>query len=320
MSKYTTELRYICEVAHGLNESKGFNDIDEILDDVCEDGKVIPNYPIFDENYREALNKKILLHYYTREISEETVGLWKLRMKAKLGEIMPYFNQLYKSELEKFNPFHDVDMTMERLGHNGGKTEYESHNKQSDQRIDSTNRQTETKNESNRSDIESAGTKHTNETTTENSNISNGSTKDKTAQKRRYSDTPQGSIAELEADRYLTNATLDDVDKETNTNAIASGNTDYNEKSETKENRSNIGTDEQKGNANEQVDGSSIGNISGKRNDVTKINSTEQYIEHVFGKRGGETYSKLLKEFRETFLNIDLQVIDALNPLFFGLW
>lgn len=32
MSKYTTEVRYICERAAGLDESKGFNDVSDILD------------------------------------------------------------------------------------------------------------------------------------------------------------------------------------------------------------------------------------------------------------------------------------------------
>ena len=31
MSKYTTELRYICESLSGLDESKGYSDIDTII-------------------------------------------------------------------------------------------------------------------------------------------------------------------------------------------------------------------------------------------------------------------------------------------------
>ena len=32
------------------------------------------------------------------------------------------------------------------------------------------------------------------------------------------------------------------------------------------------------------------------------------------------SYAKMLKEFRETFLNIDMMVIESLSDLFFGLW
>ena len=34
MSKYTTEVRYICEHYAGLNESTGFEDVDEIVETI----------------------------------------------------------------------------------------------------------------------------------------------------------------------------------------------------------------------------------------------------------------------------------------------
>ena len=48
--------------------------------------------------------------------------------------------------------------------------------------------------------------------------------------------------------------------------------------------------------------------------------TTEEYLEHVKGKTPGASYSKLLQEYRETFLNIDMMIIDDLSDLFFGLW
>ena len=94
MSKYTTEVRYICETAAGYDESKGFDDIDEIIE------AAVPNifnfnFPIFDPTYKNVICSKILMHYYTREIGLETVGLWKLKLRTKLNEIMPYYNKLY---------------------------------------------------------------------------------------------------------------------------------------------------------------------------------------------------------------------------------
>ena len=67
MSKYTTELRYVCEVESGLVDSEGFNSINTILDN-CRANIFNFDYPIFDETYRPVLEKKILKHYYTREI------------------------------------------------------------------------------------------------------------------------------------------------------------------------------------------------------------------------------------------------------------
>ena len=103
MSKYTTEVRFICESLTGHDESVGFNEIDTIIQDA------IPlifsfDFPIFDEEYRNVLCTKILRHYYTREIGLESYGLWKLKLQTKLNEIMPYFNKLYESELISISP------------------------------------------------------------------------------------------------------------------------------------------------------------------------------------------------------------------------
>ena len=109
MSKYTTEVRFICETASGLNENKGYTDVNTIITNAIP--KIFTfTFPIFDENYRTVLEKKILKHFYTREICEETVGLWKLRLDTKLNEIMPYYNQLYSSAQKDFDPFLTVDM------------------------------------------------------------------------------------------------------------------------------------------------------------------------------------------------------------------
>ena len=115
MSLYTTEVRYICETAAGLEESTGFTDVNKILSEVWD--KVIPQgWEIWDENYRPVLCQKILKHYYTREIGLETVGLWQLKLETKLNEIMPYYNELYRTKLLTFDPFRDVDYYTEHEG------------------------------------------------------------------------------------------------------------------------------------------------------------------------------------------------------------
>lgn len=115
MSKYTTEVRFICENAYPYSESKGYDDIEDIIDKTHS--KIFNfEYPIFDEKYKKTLETKILKHFYTREIGEETVGLWKLRLNAKMNEIMPYYNQLYNSTLLEFNPLYTHNITREHTG------------------------------------------------------------------------------------------------------------------------------------------------------------------------------------------------------------
>lgn len=132
MSKYTTELRYICETntSHPI-AGNGFNNVGEIINS-SHTNIFNFDYPIFDNRYRSVLEKKILLHYYTREISEETVGLWKLRLCDKLNLIMPYYNQLYESALIDFDPLVDVNYTrhkkLDKTGNNNITT-HENRNK-----------------------------------------------------------------------------------------------------------------------------------------------------------------------------------------------
>lgn len=55
----------------------------------------LTEYPIFDESYRQTLNQNILNHYYNDEIGFETASLFRFHLKARLNEIMPYYNNLY---------------------------------------------------------------------------------------------------------------------------------------------------------------------------------------------------------------------------------
>lgn len=175
MSKYTTEVRFICESKSGLEVSGGSGDVDKIIANSWNN-IFTSKAPFFDEEYRSVLCQKILKHYYLREICCETVGIWTLWMNTKLEEIMPYYNQLYESAKIKFNPMHDVDLTRE---HKRTENETASGNR------DTTNNNT--------TDVTSNST--TNRTTTSDEN-----------KKDLYSDTPQGALTGVENETYLTNA------------------------------------------------------------------------------------------------------------------
>lgn len=70
-------------------------------------------YPIYAESHREYLQKKILKHYFFREISCEDVDEWTLRLDAKMNEIMPYYNKMYESVGYLEDILDDVDYTKE---------------------------------------------------------------------------------------------------------------------------------------------------------------------------------------------------------------
>lgn len=307
MSKYTTEVRFICETAAGLSENAGYNSVNDIITQAIP--KVFNfDFPIFDETYRNVLLKKILKHYYTREIGLETVGLWKLKMDTRLNEIMPYYNQLYKSELLEFNPLYDVDYTRTHEG-KGTNNRTESSTKNIEEEHETTIAEEGSKNETDNRNITSNNTvTSTNEIVGTNSTKESGNSLDK------YSDTPQGNLDNVVNGTYLTNAR--DIDNERNINGESSETSTgggANNYTETNANTLN-GT-----NTREIAEGGTKG-ITERGNVNGSVNSTEEYLEKVSGKMGGTNYSEMLMKYRNTFLNIDMMVINELEDLFFGLW
>ena len=262
MSKYTTELRYICESSIGNDKAGGYNKVADIIAQARP--KIFDfSYPIFDESYRSVLETKIIKHYYTREIGQETYGLWKLKLDTKLNEIMPYYNQLYRSELLEFNPLYNFNITRD-------------HSTKFDSKRTTGN------------DVSSSESTNSNEN---NRNTNNTTKTTDNTHKDLYSDTPQGAIYNLENETYLTNARKVTDDTYDNITSTDTGNRSGNIQSSSRV-------------------------ISDGDDD---FNSTEDYLEHVYGFEGKDA-SELLIKYRNTFLNIDMQVIEELEELFFQLW
>ena len=65
---------------------------------------------------RTELNDKILNHYRFQEIGQETFGRWLFELKTALNEIMPYYNQLFYSADQDFNPIYNVDYKKTLIG------------------------------------------------------------------------------------------------------------------------------------------------------------------------------------------------------------
>lgn len=68
---------------------------------------------------------------------------------------------------------------------------------------------------------------------------------------------------------------------------------------------------------NAMIGKTSSGSTSSANN---KTDSTDHYIKRIVGNNAGRTDAQMLKEFRETFLNIDLSIIEELEPLFMQIW
>lgn len=251
MARYTTELRTICESIVGLVKDVG---LAQTYDVIAQARPLIFDfdYPIFDDAYKSVLETKIIEHFYFREIGLENYGKFKFFLARKMREIMPYYNQLYKSELITFNPLYDVDINRK-------------HNRKEDE--------TGTDN----------GTRHDATTTTSTTNTNTNTTGNTGTA---FSDTPQGQIDDAKNLKYLTTYTSVN---DTNTEDTSITN-----------------------------DGTATSDGTTANTRVNK--STEDYYETVTGKQGSGSYSSMLIEFRETFMNIDMQVIDELSELFMNIY
>lgn len=331
MAKFTTQVRTIVESQAGLLESGGFNNMDETI------AKAAPkifnfNFPIFDETYRLPLEIKILRHYYTREICEETVGLWKIRLDARLNEIMPYYNKLYESELITFNPLYDVDLTRTHDRTNNT-TKDDTGNSKTDTTFNRkfNSKETESGTDNNTTSISGTSggttTSNTNNVTTVIDTTTNKTTdKQTTANADAFSETPQGGINGVVNLDYLTNyrkvdGTVSDTGtadgtKNSDTTATIDSTITANDKNDSK----STSTGDNSRNSSKDDTTADTGSETTTNSLNSKVLNTEDYLEKVTGKQGTGSYSSMLMEYRETFLNIDKMVIEELGDLFFTLW
>ena len=312
VSKYTTEVRFICETEAGLTESVGYSKVDEVVakswDKIFDSG----DWEIYDEEYRPILCKKILKHFYTREIGAETAGLWKLWVNQRMAEIMPYYNQLYKSTLLEFNPLYDTDYKTE-----GNRKTDEG--EESGRETNSDYTRTDNLQNKRTDDLTSQRTDNLNSTRTDNlQQVRNDNLHENTSNTRYdlYSDTPQGALTGVESETYLTNARkVTDNGSRDNTGTQTTDNTGT-------QDLKNTGTQTVDNTGTQTVENTGTVNNKGSDTENSKrvLNNTQDYVEHVIGKRGTQSYAKMIMELRDSFINIDMMIIDELNDLFFNLW
>lgn len=292
MSKYTTEVRYICEMKSGIDEKDlDKYSVDEIVSRARR--KIFDfDYPIYDWRYKSTLETKILKHYYTREIAAETYGLWQLWLNTKLNEIMPKYNKLYEKEREILGrEFKNIDVDITSMRTDDLLKELQSLR---------TDNLTRTDNFTRTDDL----TRTDNLVRTDDLTHSNTHND---INRRRYSDTPQGAISFADADSG--NVWLTDYERNDNNG----GSTDEN--TGTVKNTGNVkNTGSVKNNGTSKNTGTQSDKGSESNTGTVKNNSNET------GYRGGAAYYEMLSDYADKIINIDLMVVNELNDLFFGLW
>lgn len=338
MAHYTTQVRTICETVAGMSDSVGYNGVETVLNDSWD--KIFTAFPIYDEAHRADLCKKILRHYYMDEIAFETYGLWKLSINTKLTEIMPQYNSLYKASAEIINPLYNKNLTRQYDGTSKGTnkdtrtdnltdtasatTTATGTDTRTDNLTDTNGGSVVTKSDSKRTDALKAVTNNTSKSTT-TSSASNNSSNDSFT-----SDTPQGSLADVKAGKYMTNASI----------GTSTGSTSGNDKNDTTSNStvsntgtvSNAGTDTVTDNRtltktgtvkNDSANSTTSDSTLSKTGTVVNDSSdsrTDAHTETVTGYEGSATYAELLKKYSDEIINIDLMIINDLSDMFMQIW
>lgn len=270
-------------------------------------------YPIFDEDYREGLNQKIIDRYFNREIGMETIDMFQLAMRRKMNEIMPLYNKLYLSEQIKFDPLHTVDYETVTTG-----TAAESGTSAS------TSLDTATEAESGTNTSTTANTATANEVGT------NTSTTDDTATGETHSDNTTNSNTRSRAVTSDTPQTMlsGDEDYASGASDSASETTGTGGQDETTEATSNSTSSGQDARDSESTSDSTTTGETGRESDSQSsvVSSGEDARESETAGdsrtkgRQGMLGSEAMMKYRESLLNIDVDIIDELNGLFMKIW
>lgn len=261
MSKYTVELRWLVE-QYIKDAGDPVIPFDETYWKDAYTKLGLVNYPIFKESYRQELNNKIIRHFYVREIGFETAGLFRHYMNMKMLEIMPYYNQLYESELIDFDPLSTRNMSYHEEWNRDNTDKWTIGNTQDKTDTWSRSENTHTTSSENHSDREV------------------------------FQDTPMSILDNpspnaVENLDYATNVTYQDGDTsgQQDTVTTASGNNT---------------TDDD-------------------RHETGDRDKNEKGLRDRTDKGYDMPGADLLQKYRETFLNIDMMIIDELETLFMGI-
>lgn len=255
----------------------------------------LDNYPIWNEAYREYLNDMIIEYFMAWEIGQETERLFWYALHSKMMEIMPRMNILFKSRHldDKYDPLQDHDYTIEHT---------------EEGTLDTLDKDTDEKVSQEVMDDDTTEKKTSHETMTDVVDTT-GSTSGTYNTTTRDSDTPQQNLNNLGyglddtwINQWLTHGQIVNNNHQDSSTAHSSEtrNTDYN--------HDIAGTDDRTTDYTHTI-----------QNDRTiDTDTTRHYLQHYSGRR--DSGQDLALKLSQLAFDIETQIINALKPLFMGLY
>lgn len=231
------------------------------------------NYPLTNKVNKTDFEVLIIKHFLMRRIGYETFTSFKLALDVKLNEIMPFYNKMFDM-LDGWDLFNDGEDVTRTLVEGRDKSDT------------STNSNTLT---SSNTSTNSQSTNNTINNSKSENNL-NTNTSD-----RRFSDTPQNALSDVQNGTYVSNYNYDTTNDNERRNTISS---ETNVISQNIINNDNISSTQ-----------SSTGSNLGRET----TNTTERIIRTPADK------IRIYTEFLENRKNIYSLIFRDLDPLFYGL-
>lgn len=252
------------------------------------------DFYVDDEKAKKVFEDKFINHYYYREIGFESPFMFIQKLESHLILNMPYWIQLYQTELES----HNINFMLNKDLRETFIREVDSENQ-----TNGTNSGQQNSSSTNSSQQNSSATSSSEQNTTSTNTVTQNETSTNT---RKESSLQDGvSVASL-TDGYLTGASSDSG---TNTN---SGTTDLTDHVTAEVSSTGNATTEGTSSDKMTTTGTSSQTNNGKTLEKTELISQ--------GNIGVTSSAQLLKEWRDVLINMDKIIIESCNDLFLKIY
>ena len=303
MSRFTTELRFMLETQNGNEETGSASDVMEVINNTRE-WLFNFDYPSSEltEAEKEHLEKNFMLQYYTREIGFETFGLFKVKLQAKLWEIMPIYNKLYALEHKNLDFFDDVNYTKKL----DGTFEQDGTTNERNGKVEHTNSGKEnTTSQGSFRDTNGGQVVDTNVTSNGYTDTNSGS------DYNLYSNTPQSEVTIEDDHAYITEVTKNkkgtSIEREYDDLTVENTRQDT---SYTERTFNNYKV--------ENENNKKLTDLFTALVDTIDKTDTTHNVEKIFGNMGNNL-DKFIK-YRDNVMNLEQRIINDCNDLFMQLW
>lgn len=278
---------------------------------------------------KAGLEEKILRHYYFREIGLETVAKWKFYLESRMNEIMPYYDEMYRTAKLEYNILENFK-TEEVYAGNDVNTISKNGNL--------TENLIENLDNSNRRDEDLKGTEEHNVTTNGTKAVDNSDNKDETREITKNnmetrnldlsgetlnSDFPQANAANVDYGTAYQKTHTDDEGTVKNngmdTEEFTTRNV-YTGKDVTTETVNDFNQSTGRNVIQDIIKGKKTNSNEKVTEDTENANLNKNYTITRHGKEGSEPFSELIRMYRETIINIDMLIIGELSDLFMNIY